>query len=311
MKVISLVKKYINKYLLKQEIKKYKVFDNLYYFKKDNKVKKILFYFPDYEFMHLGDHFFFEPAMRELKKQGFEVAVSPVKLMEFYFENYYIEKKESFEKYDLIITKAEFYDKFKDKLKKHNVIFIDTSYPYIKEPICLDIIKKLYFVLGIDSEEINDRPTVLETFDGSLELDTNYKYILFNNYVDSGFFRINQKKLNDLNKKILELKSKTGAKIIHTGSKNDKLKDNNKYNFVDIDLRGKTTVKDIFYLLSQQNVLYNVSFDAFQMHVAFLYNKKSFIKFRGRFLKKNTDFIINYVNPPFRVKNKKDLIDYI
>ena len=112
-------------------------------------------------------------------------------------------------------------------------------------------------------------------------MNGNEKYILFNNYIDSSAFRINKKMLKSLDDKAKELKKKFNARIIHTGSQNDKKNDYKHYDFVDLDLRGKTTVEDIFYLLSRDNVLYNVSFDAFQMHVAFLYNKKSFIKFRG------------------------------
>ncbi|WP_457565004.1 hypothetical protein [Caminibacter sp.] len=311
MKVNSIVHKYINKLSLYMKTKnRYK---NTYFFHNKKQVNKVLFYFPKYELMHLGDHIFFEPVIRELSKIGYDVYVKPVKLMESYFtiNNHKLYKDDDFNDIDLIISRVEFFYDLKKYLNSKNVILFDTADNKIDTPLCLDIIKKTFIHMNIEFDSIDDRPSVLKDFSFGLDIDDNDKYILFNNYVDSSRFRINKKMLQDMEKKVIELKTLTNVKVIHTGSKNDKIKDKKNYHFVDLDLRGETTVEDIFYLLSKENVIYNVSFDAFQMHVAFLYNKKSFVKFRGRVFKKNADFIINYVNPPFTVKNKNDLIEYI
>ena len=42
------------------------------------------------------------------------------------------------------------------------------------------------------------------------------------------------------------------------------------------------------------------------------YNKKSFVKFRGRFTKKRREYITNYVLPPFEATGKKiDLVEFV
>ena len=50
-----------------------------------NKIKSIILFFPDYEMMHFGDHFFFEPLARYLNSRGYRVLISPISQMEFYF----------------------------------------------------------------------------------------------------------------------------------------------------------------------------------------------------------------------------------
>ena len=65
-------------YLKNFAINEYMFFvgDKSIFRKKD---KKIVMYFPDYEFMHLGDHFFFEPLASVLDK-NFEFKIMPIKM---------------------------------------------------------------------------------------------------------------------------------------------------------------------------------------------------------------------------------------
>lgn len=315
LKLNYLVKKVINKYdafKLHSNVR----YDNLYVYnlpKNIKTVKNILLYFPDYQMMHLGDHIFFEPLIRELKKAGFNVEIQPVKMMEFYFINlgYQIGNIKT-KKYDLIVTRIEFYPSLKNS--NFSIIYVEIANYKIIQPLCFDIIKKLFNILKIETEKIDDIPKLVSSvLSESLKniLNSKDKYILFNNYIDSGSFRITKKHYNKLIEYVQELKMKTGYKIIHTGSKNDKQKDKRIYNFVDIDLRGKLSIEDLFNLVQLNNVVYNVSFDAFQMHLFFMAHKKSYIMFRGRFTKRYKNLFVNCFNPPFRIKNPNELIEYI
>lgn len=312
----SLMKKIYNLFE-KQILKKYLLKDNIY-FKKGEKeirdVKTILFYFPFYEFMHFGDHFFFEPCLKLLENEGYKVEILPIKKMESYFEklNYKIGNTQNLEKYDLIITRPEFFSKVKKM--RNSIIFIDIGYPLIKEPICIDISKKILGVLGISNINEEVKPQ-FPHFNENLEefnIDKNKKYIIYNNYIDSGSFRVNKKKLDKLDKFVKNFAQENGLGIIHMGTENDKKKDNRRYQFVEIDLRGKTTVEELFSICYNNNIVGYVGFDNFFMHIFFILNKKNFILFRGRFLSVNREFIIKYVNPPFFYKNNvKSIIEYI
>jgi len=306
----------------KLEIKKLKklVFEETLYLqnvpKNKQHIKKILLYFPDYQMMHLGDHLFFEPLANTLKEAGYDLYIEPVKAMEFYFLalGYKLSKLEDIT-YDLVLSRIEFYP----KLKKSNlaILYVEIANTKITQPLCSDIIKKTNKFLNLKTRIINDIPKLIAISDIiSSELltiqNSNDKYIVFNNYIDSGSFRLFSKQFQKIKEFTEALKKQTGYKVIHTGSKNDKDKDKEVYDFVDIDLRGKSSIKDLFDLVQLNNVLLNVSFDAFQMHLFMIANKKSYILFRGRFTQKASNLFINYFNPPFFYKgDKKCIVEYI
>ncbi|OGC07814.1 hypothetical protein A2230_00435 [candidate division WOR-1 bacterium RIFOXYA2_FULL_36_21] len=314
MKLSSIIKKGFN-FINILGLKKHKVDDNLFFLGDRNLIssfKKIVLYFPDYEYMHFGDHLFFEPLVRFLKEKGFNLKVIPTSKMEFYFisAGALIGTSEDIKNADLLITRLEFFPAV--KRLKNNILFIDTTSLEIKKHLCQDIVDKVAKFLSLNADGFYAKPSKLAECVGNIKLDDSYKYILFNNYIDSGFHRVTKRhydKLAIFCKKFAEEKN---LKVIHVGTQRDKEKDINKYDFVFLDLRGKTTPQDLFYLLSQKSVKYGVSFDSFIMHLFFIYDKKVFVLFRGRFIKKAKDYILKYVNPPFDPKKSLfDVIEYI
>jgi hypothetical protein len=298
-----------------QKLAKFSFEDNLFVLnKKQTKIKSILLYLDDEQMMHLGDHLFFEPLAKHLKLSGFELFIHPTKIMEFYFNDlgYEIDFENKLSKYDLIITCSRLYRKIKEL--KNQILLIDTTSTKIKSPICDDMVHKVSRFLGLEKSLENCIPTFLNSSVNNKKfsfLKKNEKYIIFNNYIDSGKIRHGSTYQKLLINFIKNLKLNTGFKVIHTGSSQDKVDDYTKYDFVDYDIRGISSIKDIFGICAQKNVIYNVSFDAFQMHLFFILNKKSFILFRGRIFKKNEDFVKKFVNPPF-IKPRSDLlIEYI
>lgn len=277
---------------------------------KNREIKKILFYFPISKYMHLGDHLFFEPVMRNLKKIGYEVYVLPTSNMKFYFlELGYktITEKIDLNEFDLIITRNEFY---KYIYQYNNILFYDYINIKLKDKICRDIIIKIfkYLKINITYEILDDKPSNLEVEEdiNKFNLDSNKKYVLFNNYLDSGkifnfFSNYNQK----FAEKIIKLKNQ-GYQVIHLGTLREKNKDKNKYEFVDIDLRGKTNIRDLFYLSSLENIEINVGFDAFLMHLFFLNNKKNYIYLRNKITAKRKKITLDYLNPPYIYKKNNN-----
>ena len=292
---------------------RYKIESNFFLLnKKNKKIKSILLYFPDYEMMHYGDHLFFEPLARILRLHGYQLYIAPIKAMEFYFKNfgYQIAKEDTMQDVDLIITKVEFIKTFNKN--KNQTILIDTAFSKIQLPLCNDIIEKVFHFLGNEIEIYDPIPSYFCDKNLALSfLNKDDKYIIFNNYIDSGSIRSGASHQSVIIDFVKNLKNETGFKVIHTGSLNDKNLDLREYDFVDIDIRGTTSIKDLFTLCSLNNILFNVSFDGFQMHLFLIQKKKSFVLFRGRIFKKNEDFIKKYVNPPFFCKNSKTIIEYI
>jgi len=292
-------------------LQRHAIRSNVFLLNKSNKkIKSILLYFPDYEMMHLGDHLFFEPLARHLKKTGYQICISPIELMEFYFKDlgYEICRGADFSRFDLIISRVEFL-----RILKNNgqILLVDTASSKINKPLCNDMIEKVSQFLKVPHDDYNPVPAYLRTrgdvYPSSI---ANNNYILFNNYIDSGSIRSGAKHQRVLLDFIVELKERTGYKVIHTGSKIDKIRDNLTYDFVDIDVRGLISIQDLFELCALDNAKFNVSFDGLQMHLFSMKKKKSFVLFRGRILKRNERYIKRFVNPPFST-NMNNLIEYI
>lgn len=299
--------KIFDKILLKIKTKNIGKTTYLYNYE-NTKKQKILLYFPLAEYMHLGDHLFFEPLAKNLKKIGYEISISPAKGMEFYFKElgYLIYKGNSFSEFDLIVSRTEF---FKLLIKQKNVVLYEYINTSLKQPICEDIVKKIFVILNEKTEHLDYEPSNLEVRSTKIELDKNKNYILFNNYLDSGKWLNTQKSQKAIEKKALELK-KLGYSLIHLGTEKDYKCDNGVYNYIDLDLRGQTSIKDLFYLSSSEKVKGNLGFDAFLMHLFFLNKKKNYICLRNKLTVRRKEVTMNYLNPPFKILGDKK-IEYI
>lgn len=280
----------------------------------DRKIVRVLMYFDDPEFMHLGDHLFFEPLANELNKQGFEVVISPTNIMSPYFSSlgYQTQKSNNIllSSFDLIITKFEFSDILKNA--NTNCLYISTSYTKSKDFLCDDIINKTAKILNFKRENSYAVPGSPISGNSKISIPPEHKYIVFNNYVDSASYRLGKNSYKKLYQYAVELAKKENLKIIHIGTESEKQRDRKKYKDVYLDLRGNTSMMDVFCLASHSNIKYCVSFDVFVAHVFFINKKKSYVKFRGRFSKTNTEYIINNVLPPFKSPLlKNDLVEFI
>lgn len=252
--------------------------------------KHILFYFNDLDFMHLGDHLFFVPCIMALMQDGFQVVVFPIPTMAEFFKALsipIITRDADFSGYDVIISRAELAQKFKNQKS----ILIDVS-KNLTKPIADEL---THHVRQLFSQKTSPAPfRLMLTFNQSAFrwlLDPKKKYIVFNCYIDSGFYRVTRKKINLIVRFAKKLANDEKYEIIFIGSEKNRLSDKNTYSFPLIDLRGKTNVMDVFALAGQRNVQCFVGFDSFPMHVFSLMRKKSYVVFRGRFFKKHHEMI--------------------
>jgi hypothetical protein len=163
-------------------------------------------------------------------------------------------------------------------------------------------------------KEINGYRDIKRAYDVSQninfinEFNADFEYFIYSNYIDSGKFR-----KYCINNKSLEIQAvnlkKEGYKLIHVGSKNDLFNDQSVYNFIDIDLRGELSISQLIQLIGNKKIKGVVSYDNFIMHLSGIFDKKSFVLFRGRFFKKNIISHIKFINIVFFTR--KNRITYL
>jgi hypothetical protein len=302
MKLTSLIKKLIIKLKLNTVYNKNLISPNWYIFNLEQqtlptiikKKPKILFYFDNVEYMHLGDHVFFLPVVKLLQDNNLSVSVKPTKIMREFFINLgfkIIDGDVNFADYDLIISRVELIE----QLQTYPTILIDVA-KNLTKPICSELVTSFsqYFKLDNYYQEID----YTRHFNNISSVDKyqlpTKKLILFNLYCDASRYLITKQKRQLLLTKLKQYSNNDEYQLVLVGSKTDKLQDKTHYDFSFIDLRGKTSVVDIFQLVAHANTTYYIGFDAFIMHVFSLNKKTSFVVFRGRISQSQSEMLKKY-----------------
>lgn len=255
--------------------------------------RKILFYFDSNEYMHLGDHLFFLPLVKNFVDSGFDVEVRPTKIMQPLFEKLgfsVVAGDLNLDAYDLIISRIEIIR----GLSKYKSLLVNVS-KNLTMPVCDQLISDFsqFFNLRppqkIDYTQLKD-----STLLNRLSLIQDKKLILFNLYCDSAAYLINQHKIDLLLNLVKDYANKPGYQLVLVGAASDIAKDKHKLDFPYVDIRGKTSVLEIFNLVNNDNVFCYIGFDAFVMHVFSLLQKPSFVVFRGRVRKRQHEMLKRY-----------------
>ena len=268
-------------------------------------IKSILFDFSHHS-THLGDRLFFFPLVRSLQESGIEILFSEYDKIT---KELYLSMDQTFlftaintsKQHDLVVIPApSLLAKTRDYINSNLLIcnFTDVKDKNILEELALGF-KKAYKNKHLDNIYI-----VNQDINFINKLNTDCNYFIYSNYIDSGSFRkyfINKKSLA---LKAIELKE-GGCKLIHVGSKSDLRNDESIYNFIDIDLRGELSIPQLIQLIGNNKIKGVISYDNFIMHLSGMFNKKAYILFRGRFLKKNIISHIRFINIVFFTKKNR------
>lgn len=267
------------------------------------------FYFDlNHSTTHLGDRLFFFPLLYVLINNGYSVCVSSsdVTTRDMFKKIYGIPISfipEGITTDSIFLPQPSFLSSF-NKIEMGYVIdFGDcTTSSKITEQLIYSF--NTQFLLEIRNPRIDlpPNPTI------SRFLNANETYYIFSNYINSGSFRRHFVNQDVLISKALEMK-RLGYKIIHVGSSADATNDCVTYQFVDIDLRGKTSIIDSIELINSPNVHGSITYDNFFMHLTGLYGKIAYVLFRGRFTRKNREHHMLYVNNTFF--DQKDKLIYL
>lgn len=261
--------------------------------------RSVLFHFPDPARMHLGDHLFWEPAIRHLRGLGVDLAVSPIPALRGYFEalGHPLASKDDLGRFEVIATRYEFL--FDPLLRQRPVLFFKQKQAPPGYPYCQRLTEQLCRILGLDPPGQVPPPAPwpgLPPFPG---LAPEGRYLLFNNAVDSGRFRLFTVDRRRLLAACGELARRENLTVLHVGSAADAEGDRTDYHFPRIDLRGLTSVAELCALAADPRVEQTLSFDTFPAHLAMLLGKPATILQRrswprSEFLSVRTCFL-----PPF------------
>jgi hypothetical protein len=246
-------------------------------------IDAVTFELSDPVFVHLGDQLFYEPSMHWMRAAGLPVSVCPTAHLVSYFSAigiHVVRSSAEISPNTLHVVPLASYRPEEHAYK--NTLVVDFADPDIDEPLCDALFSALCVVVKLDPrlKTAIDRSARLKKLDTNLALPP--RSVLFSNYIDSGRFRMRKAFLSDLRHKAIELRKK-GHTIVHVGSANDKAKDNARYEFVDIDMRGKTTPLELICCFHEPAVCGAVTFDNFVMHASLMAGKPTFVKFRGRY----------------------------
>lgn len=250
-------------------------------------------------YAHLGDQLFFQPLVRYLEGCGLQVGVAPTKPMREYFaaQGHQLIEPAQLADYDLVITPV--WALLDQPLERRfsRCLYVDATDTAIDIPLCGHLVREIGARLGLPPSGMDDIPAAWADAPSLLALEPDVSYALFNNYVDSGRFRINRHSHALLREKIAELKGQ-GVRIIHAGSAADKDGDSADYPEVDLDLRGKTSIADAFRLAAHPQVAHVVAFDTFIMHLGLINKKLCYVHVR-RSSPKRAAYLRACVIPPF------------
>lgn len=300
---------------LSYRYKSKKIENNIYLFNPEytGKNKKVLFYFPDASLMHVGDNLFFEPICRLFQSNGFDVSIFPSNPVREYFSKLgynFIGEQIHLEQFDTVISSSRFIQSL-SKLKQ-KVVLLETECPDINKALINDLQEKISNLFDFTTQ-VDPKPALpFVPFDSDTFLNSSDQYILFSNYLVSGSFRVFKSKHDKLRTFAENYKLQNpNIKIIHVGSPKDKSNDSNVYPFIDIDLRGKTSILEIFSLVKSPEIIGYIGFDNFLMHVFFILDKNVTIMSRGRWSKKSRYFLHNFIDPPFDISAYKAVKKYI
>ncbi len=278
-----------------------------------NKAKRVILYLDYPKYIHLGDALWLEPIAR-LFAAYFDFAICCATEIEFYFRKlgYKIIHETQISENDLLVARTE----LAYHLKGRDVLWINFSYSRITEPLINSVLNNIADYLGVPRSTA--RPQALRFSSSELEdtslkfrLDPDRSYAVLNNYIHSLKFGASKNDFHKAEEALLNFadiyRKNEKINIIHAGTAEQKINDMNIHDCVDLDLRGMTSVEDLFMISSMKNVVSYVGFDSFLLHLFNIYDKNSLIMLRPGFSQVLKKQIKEYVAVPYETDNKKVL----
>jgi hypothetical protein len=251
--------------------------------------------------VHLGDHLFLEPVMRACRLRGVDVVVAPGAAMREYMRDagYTVVTPEVVREQELRVTSVFMYDSMPRAERRTRFLYLNTIDHGIRRPVAEHLAAHVVESARLDPETppIDGRPHLVAPSPTPLDAAADGPWLLFNDTVDSGWFRITQRD-RDVLAAVAAERRQAGFRIARVGTEQERLARPALVGVEDVDLRGRTSVMDLFRLLRSPKVAGTVSFDHVVAHMGMACGKPAIVRVR-RGSRRHADFMKQHLIPPY------------
>ena len=262
----------------------------------------------DSRHFHLGDHLFLEPAMRACRDRGAAVVVAPGAAMREYLRDagYAVVDRSAVLEQELRVTSVWMYDAIPPHERRRRFLYLNTIDHRIDGPVAEQLAAHLVRAARLEPGPvpIDGRPHLVGPGPTPLDAEEG-RWLVFNDAVDSGWFRVTPGDRAVL-AKVAAAKRREGFRIVRVGSAADLAKRPALVGVEDLDLRGRTSVVELFRLLGSPKVVGTISFDTLVAHMGIAYDKPAVIRLR-RFSPRHARFLKQHLIPPFAAGKSIDV----
>ena len=275
-------------------------------------IEKICIDLRNTDHAHLGDQLFFISAFLgyNRKKVIFIINESLAEFYDCYDVTYSVGRPQKIDEKCLYVCSLKSYIDPMDSLMQQfeNRLVYDLTDSAIKIPLYKHIFEALTGDIGYNIEMSNANTFSLhetETTLSNFGLQSRRFYV-FNDFLYSRSF-MRPLLQGALMEKLEEVKN-DGFIICYVGGKNDATLKSNLLSYVNLDLRGKTSFRDLLAIIGSDNCNGYIGFDNALMHIHLLYRKYVFVKFRGRLTSKARILHFNSINCAMNAQAKDKIV---
>jgi hypothetical protein len=199
---------------------------------------------------------------------------------------------------ELRITSVWMYDTMPRQERRTRFLYLNMIDHNIRRPVAEHMVDHVVRAARLDPvpAPIDGRPHLVAQGPTALD-DVDGQWLLFNDTVDSGWFRVTRRDRAVL-ADVAAGQRRAGFRIARVGTEAERLARPARLGIEDLDLRGQTSVMDLFRLLRSPKVVGTVSFDHVVAHMGMACDKPAIVKVR-RCSQRHGDFMKRYLIPPF------------
>jgi hypothetical protein len=210
---------------------------------------------------------------------------------------------------ELRVTSAWMFDSMPRHERRTRMLYLNMIDHRIRRPVAEHMAEEVLRAARLEPGDapIDGRPhlvapgpTALDGLDG--------RWLLFNDTVDSGWFRVNRWDRRVLAEVAAE-RRRAGFRIARVGTEAERLARPGSAGVEDIDLRGRTSIMDLFRLLRSPRVEGTISFDHVVAHMGMACGKPALVKVR-RCSRGHAEFMKRFLIPPYSA-DRAALVRYV
>jgi hypothetical protein len=273
--------------------------------------RSIGFDFSNARHVHLGDHLFFEPMIRACRQRGVDVVIAPGAAMREYFREagYAVVTPEVVRRQELRVTSVWMYDSMPPAERRTRFLYLNTIDHGIRRPVAEHLAEHVLLAARLDPclPAIDGRPYLVAPGPTALD-DAEGRWLLFNDSVDSGWFRVTRWDRAVLARVAAEQR-RAGFRIARVGTEAERIARPALVGVEDLDLRGRTSLMDLFRLLGSAKVAGTISFDHVLAHMSMACGKPAIVRVR-RGSRGHVDFMKRFLIPPYTA-DRGAMVEYV